>query len=99
MPRRGDVTHHLAMSTAAQALHLEDVAEAPSTPCVTSVVLLTTEGRMARAGIHERERLGHRRAIGRVARDVGADAGLAVRRSVEVHAELRRVLGSEFGAR
>lgn len=84
----------------AQALHFDDPVSAEPAqnrpePCTTSRIMVTTEGRMTRAGMNERERAGHKRAIGRVARDIGADAGMAVRRSVEVFAELRRVLGPD----
>ena len=89
----------VVMLHAAAESHVHHEVEPGPKPCTPSAIMLTTEGRMTRAGMSERERLGHRRAIGRVTRDIGADAGMAARRSVEVFAELRRVLGSDAGAR
>lgn len=88
------------LTSAAHALPVEDSNEtAGPAPCTVQPSMLTTEGRMQRAGLNELERIEHRRAIGRATRDVSPDAGMAVRRSLEVHAELRRVLGADFAPR
>lgn len=58
----------------------------------------TTEARLVRAGIDLEERRDLRRTISRAAVH-GPEEGVAMRRSVELHAELRRVLGPDAPTR
>lgn len=89
------------MSTAAAATAAIMVSSAAvsgdmyaDTPSTEAPVHLTTESRMARAGMPLDERRALRDSMARRANE-GPEEGLAKRRSVELYAEIRRVLGPD----